>query len=57
MVKKAAKSYNDPHRIVNGKVETLSAENHMQVFARLAKIRQGEMHNTPGAPKPRKSGK
>ena len=48
MVRKVAKSYNDPHRVVGGKVETLSLESHMDVFRRLAKIRQGEMHNKPG---------
>lgn len=37
--------------------ETLSRENHMQVFARLAKIKQGEMHGPPGPRKPKKSGK
>jgi hypothetical protein len=30
------------------KKPTISVENHMQVFARLAKIKQGEMHGTPG---------
>jgi hypothetical protein len=54
VAKKAANAWRDPHRVINGKVETLSLEDHMQVFARLARIRQGEMHGPPGAPKQRK---
>lgn len=34
---------------------TISDESHMELFARLARMRQGEMHNPPGPPKPRKS--
>jgi len=34
---------------------TIADESHMQIFARLARIRQGEMHGPPGPPKPRKS--
>lgn len=41
----------DPHvgRTPDGKVNTISAENHMQVFARLARITN--MHGTPGTKK------
>ena len=56
MAKKAAKSWNDPHRVIRGRVETLSLEDHMQVFRRLARIRQGEMHGPPGAPKKKQGG-
>ncbi len=32
---------------------TISDEDHMQVFGRLARIKQGEMHGTPGPRKPK----
>lgn len=46
MVKKITKAWKDPHRIVNGKVETLSVEGHMEIFRKLARI--VNMHGTPG---------
>lgn len=53
MVKKTP-SNKDPHRVERGKVNTVSLENHMQVFARLAKITV--MHGHPGERK-KKGGK
>lgn len=35
--------------------DTISKEGHMQIFARLASIKN--MHGTPGVPKPKKGGK
>lgn len=45
---KRATSGKEPHtkRNPDGTIDTISPENHMEVFARLAKVR--EMHGTPG---------
>ena len=54
MVKKVT-SGKDPHRMIKGKVETLSEKTHMEIFRALAKITQ--MHGTPGDRKKKKGGK
>lgn len=34
---------------------TIADESHMELYARLARVKQGEMHGPPGAPKPKHS--
>jgi len=56
MVKKTTSGI-EPHtrRNRDGTVNTISAEDHMHVFGRLARMKQGEMHGRPGERK-KKSG-
>lgn len=42
-----------PNHVVDH--DTISKENHQEIFKRLASIKN--MHGTPGVPKPKKGGK